>query len=110
MIKKLKSKCGKDIFVGDLVVMAKSGNLHRGYITGITEKGFYITCEKKTFNTTWAKNTTQNHTYITYGDIDQHNNKQYVSGGNWKDLILLERSPEMPENLKKYLYTHQMVK
>lgn len=100
---KFKDIRGIELNTGDLVLIAKRGDLYEVYITGITEKGFYVSCEKKT-----SVYTNSSYIYITGREKEYHNDKQYLSRQWGRDLFLIEKNSNIPVEIKHLFNKNQL--
>jgi len=105
---------GKNIEVGDLILLAKNGLLSKSYVLGKTKQALIVSCHRGDYkwSHSYEPNTgisskkveCKNKGYITwdsYRNLDKHNAKQYLYYP--PDILILEKNAEIPENLRKLI-------
>ena len=100
----------REVEVGDLVLIAKQGCLHKRFVLGFTNKHIIFSCARGTGR--WELvgnkyvfkvdeyNSNSKILWSQDRDYNTHNGKMYSYPNN---LYILEKNCEIPENLRKFI-------
>jgi len=104
---------GKNIEVGDLILLAKNGLLSKSYVLGETKKALIVSCKRIKYKYIRHNNPSEIEKKQVEGEaigdidwaghrnLDEHNAKQYLYYP--PDILILEKNAEIPEKLRKYV-------
>ena len=100
---------GKNIEVGDLILLAKNGLLSKSYVLGKTKKALIVSCKRLNFKYYHSDTSLKkiegeamgDIDWTSYRNLDKHNAKQYLY--YLPDILILEKNAKIPENLRKLI-------
>ena len=106
---------GKNIEVGDLILLAKNGLLSKSYVLGETKKALIVSCKRINYKYKYIHHNNPSEIekkqaegeaigaidWTSYRNLDKHNAKQYLYYP--PDILILGKNAKIPENLRKLI-------